>query len=427
MTADMILISQEAAQLIKTSGLWGHLSLRISEPDALAGVISVSEQQKVMRPAALEPRNHVLRGAGTGSGVWYRVGPELHAAALLVSVRSSGLTLEGFRGHVPSGFKTPGAMAYYALTYAPGVHDPPYNEGQIPELMAWHVSADGAWPISTQVEPQTLGLSQLAPSWPVAELSEATVMLVGAGSIGGAAAHALALYGVGNLLLVDPDRLGWHNLVRHVTSSRHVGRYKVDALADEMAKIRSETRAEALRLDVVVDADRIRPLLRRTHVVLCAADGIAPRRVVSHLARRAGIDAVLACVLQDGAFGEILRLRPWADRGCLVCERETLATAGGMDIEPSLDAGYGTGSRHRPMTAVGGDLHLVGQLAAKVAVATVLERRGQADQRLPGEHTIWALRPQPGATPPFDLSRSGELHWSPAHPPRPGCPTCQAP
>ncbi|WP_425559020.1 ThiF family adenylyltransferase [Kutzneria kofuensis] len=48
----------------------------------------------------------------------------------------------------------------------------------------------------------------------------------GAGSIGGAAAHALAAYGVGRLHLLDPDRLEWHNLPRHVCGEKHVGRFQ---------------------------------------------------------------------------------------------------------------------------------------------------------------------------------------------------------
>ena len=36
------------------------------------------------------------------------------------------------------------------------------------------------------------------------------------------------------LHLLDPDRLLWHNVVRHVLGQRHVGRYKTDAMADHL-------------------------------------------------------------------------------------------------------------------------------------------------------------------------------------------------
>ena len=85
----------------------------------------------------------------------------------------------------------------------------------------------------------------------------------------------------------------------------------------------------------------MRPLFRRCSLVLCAADGVAPRRVVSHLARRAERMAVLACVLFDGVFGEVIRLRPWPGRGCLLCQRAHLKSTGRMDPEPALDRGSG--------------------------------------------------------------------------------------
>ena len=218
----------------------------------------------------------------------------------------------------------------------------------------------------------------------------------------------------------------WHNLVRHVASPRDVGKLKVTALTEQINAIRPDTAVEAHPLNVITSADHVRPLLGDCDIVVCAADGVAPRRVVSHLARRAAVPAILACVLEDGGLGEVLRLQPWASHGCLLCRRESLKASGGIDPEPALDLGYGTGSRHRPMTAVGGDLHLVGQLAAKFAVATHLERRGHADQQLPGEQALIALRPRPGWAPPFDLTQCGDTRWALATPPLPDCPTCGA-
>jgi hypothetical protein len=50
-----------------------------------------------------------------------------------------------------------------------------------------------------------------------------------------------------------------------------------------------------------------------------------------------------------------------------VCSR--LVENAVVDPEPAIDLGYGTGTSHRPMTAVAGDLAAVGTLAAKVATA----------------------------------------------------------
>lgn len=76
------------------------------------------------------------------------------------------------------------------------------------------------------------------------------------------------------------------------------------------------------------------------------------------------------------------------------------------------------------MTAVGSDLHLVGQYAAKMAVATLLQTNGFNDQRLPSDHLIIGLRPAPAWPEPYNIRRCGETKWLPAASPQPGCPTC---
>ncbi|MFI6675232.1 ThiF family adenylyltransferase [Kribbella sp. NPDC050470] len=250
-------------------------------------------------------------------------------------------------------------------------------------------------------------------------------MIVGCGSIGAVAAQALAAYGIGRIELVDPDRYLWHNVVRHVLPPEHVGWRKAGALSTYLTERWPLTRFIPHALDVVDDAHHVRPAIKNVDLVLCAADGIAPRRVVSHLARRANIPAVLACVLDNGSIGEIIRLRPTPRIGCLLCLRRRLAEQGAMDAEADQELDYGTGRVHQAMTAVPTDLHHVGNLAAKIAVATVLETlHGDTTQRLPAEHAIVGLRPTGDLTPPFDLHHAGETRWSDLPPPRPNCPTC---
>ena len=129
----------------------------------------------------------------------------------------------------------------------------------------------------------------------------------------------------------------------------------------------------------------------------------------------------------NGGYGEVLRV-PTPAIGCLLCARAELVRTGAMiNPEEHLDQAYGTGTRHLPMTAVGGDLMLVGQLAAKVCVATLLHARGFADQRLPGDHAVIALRPRLGMAEPFDMEFAGEIKWRHLPPPRDDCPTCGLP
>ncbi|MEV6985800.1 ThiF family adenylyltransferase [Sphaerisporangium sp. NPDC051017] len=425
----IILVPQEAAARIRSSGPWGMVTFKVSDAENAGYVYQISSgPTTALLPVGIKPgRIHFLHaGDIRHGGLWYRVDPELHGVWYACRRSNTSLTLNGFKSTITSGFKNPGESGYITITYAPGVAER-FPNVDVPDLVAWYVSNEGVTPLDTECEPPVYGNAQLIPHWPLKDLTPTTIVLVGLGSIGGAAAHALASYGVGRLILVDPDRLRWSNLVRHVSGPSHVGRLKGSALRADLELLRPETEVISYPVDAVVNAHLIRPLLARADLVVCTADGVAPRRVISHLARRARIDAILACVLEDGGLGELLRLRPWKDHGCLVCQRQALRSVGGIDPEPAIDAGYGTGTLHRPMTAVGGDLHLVGQLAAKAAVATILERHGWADQKLPGEHAIFSLRPQPDWAPPFNLNRAGNIRWRPAAPPVVGCPTCEEP
>jgi hypothetical protein len=71
--------------------------------------------------------------------------------------------------------------------------------------------------------------------------------------------------------LVDDDRLRWHNLVRHQCTRGSVGKYKVDAVAEAIKGRWPAAEVKALRLNVISDADMMRPLFRRCSLVLCAA------------------------------------------------------------------------------------------------------------------------------------------------------------
>lgn len=419
----VVLLPSAAAERIHDwQAAWGWVDLFRDRTERLCVVRGVGRTDAVRTAVPSEwQKVHYLRSADSvpWSGVWYRVDPIVHDMHRYVLTRGTVLNPEDLKSAVINGWRVPPAEhSMLVLTWSP-VEDGP------PTWTAWWVSRDMAIPALLEVVTDTSPLTFLGDAWPVEELGKATVLLVGVGSIGSVAAEVLASYAVGRLVLIDPDRLFQRNLVRHRLGPHHLGRYKVNAMADVLRDRYPEVVVEPYDLDVIRDTDSVRPLIGESDVVVGSPDGVSPRRVVNHLARRAGIPTVLACVLEDGAYGEIIRVRPGA--GCLLCYRERLTAEGAFDPEPALDAGYGQGTTHLPMTAVTGDLATVGTLAAKAAVATLLEQRGHFEQRLPGDVAIVGLRPVPARPDPFDIERAGEIRWKAIGPSRPGCPTCAAP
>jgi len=424
----LIAVSQEAITRIATSDAQGgDLKFLHTAIDDVYVVSSVETTNGLQLPvtdyrsayAALRRANDTVRGQ------WLSPVPlEAHVYHNAMAFRpDTMMALRAFQELVPYA-RDPRSGPYPLISRLPDLDDEMRAAG-IREYAGWNVTKDGVHPIAIQIQPDEIGVQRLARQWPVAELQTDRVALIGLGSIGSIVAQALAAYGIGTIDLIDPDRFLWHNMVRHLLGPESVGRYKVNAIRETLEDRWPETHFVPHVLDAVHDAHELRPLLDDSDIVVCAADGIAPRRVVSHLARRAGIPAVLACVLDDGAVGEILRLRPGPKYGCLLCQRATLQAQGGIDPEADQELDYGTGNAHKPMTAVGPDLWLIGELTAKTSVSTLLEaKHGHGEHRLPGEQAVIALRSANDLAAPFDLPDTTSIRWGQVPPPRPDCPTC---
>ncbi len=418
----MVLLSKEAAHRIEgwdTS--WGIFNARCSDAEGLWVVSRIGRKDTLLVPAPSDwESRHFLHQADEvpGIGCWYRVNPELTDLHRPVMNRDASLTLDGFKQHVLDGWRVPpSGRSMAVMTYS-------LSEDGPPRWSLWWVSQEEARPGSLEIIEGRPPLDYLNGAWPVSELAQRRAVVIGVGSIGGVVAETLASYAIGRVDLVDPDRLLEHNLVRHRLGARDLGRLKVNAMAEHL-----EARFPGLivgchPLNVVYAADQIRPLLELSDVVVGATDGVVSRRVINHLARRANVPAVLACVLESGALGEVIRVRPGT--GCLLCLRTHLTQTGALNPEPRLDQDYEMGTPHLPMTAVAGDLGLVGDLAAKAAVATLLEQAGHWEQRLPGDVAVVGLQPVPDVAAPFDVERTAEVRWSPMVASNPDCPTCAA-
>lgn len=422
----VVLPRDYAKRIVNSKGRGGLIDIRQDASEGLYVVDGYTRSQTEGGRHGISSwvRDHYVGSIGSDQAAyWYRVDPAVHFFGKLGAIKSGSLPLDEFKAAVEGVWiglhrKAPAL----AITYAD------FSEGEGEPQIDWQ-----AWFLSeaeqiAQVIPLAVvdeDLPLLAPlvgHWPLRDLLGAHVVVVGAGSIGSAANDALASYGVGHLTLVDYDRLLSHNFARHRAHPRNLGRRKVNAERERLLERDPNLKITALALDVIYDADIMRPIFADADVVLVAADGIDPRRAANHLARRAGTPAVFACVLENGAYGEIIRSRPPA--GCLVCARAELHEAEGMEPETTLDLGYGTGTRHLPMTAVGGDLAIVGQMAAKVAAATILESKGHRDQRLPGDQAVVALRPRANRAAPFDAQAALDVSWRAMSASRPDCPTC---
>jgi molybdopterin-synthase adenylyltransferase len=426
MSLPMIVLPDEFAKLIAECGKpWGILELHADWADGVFlvdGFLRGGQEGGRHGGSDWGDAHYLASAPRERLGLWFRADPFLHFAGAEGLRRSGSLALEDFKAGVeimPIGLHKQGHSL--ALTYA-------VDDEGARTWLAWMLSdaeqSATVVGVAHAYERMPL-LMPVVDHWPLVDLARRHVVVLGVGSIGSHVLDALVEYGIRRLTLVDNDRLLPHNFARHRAHPRYTGRLKVSAERARLLERDPSLEIEALSLDVIYDADSVRPLLAEADLCLVALDGVSPRRVANHLARRAGTPAVFACVLENGAVGELVRIAS-PRTGCLACLRDHLREQGGIEPEATLDRGYGTGTRHLPMTANGADLGLVGQLAAKVAIATLLQADGYRDQILAGDHVVIGLRPLPSIAAPFDLKHAGEIRWEPLPPPRPGCLSCQS-
>ncbi|WP_369010592.1 MULTISPECIES: ThiF family adenylyltransferase [Curtobacterium] len=410
----------------------GEIRFRVLESETRFVVDGVATSRATLigvRPSRAYESLHW--GDATRWGQWFRSSDSQLAASFLWLLRRPGgmLPLDELRRMIP-GVQDPGEIVGLVIVTHEGLPEELLAAGA-PAYSGWMITRAGAVPFPVHAEPAAFGAVQLRGGWPLQALQGDTVSIVGTGSIGSAAANALARVGLGQIHLIDPDRLLWHNVVRHHLGPESVGRFKVDALSDALrehaagADESTATVFDAHRLDAVTGAEDLYPLVEESSVVLCCADGIAPRRVVNHLARITRTPAVFACVLDNGSIGELYRSRPGRRRGCLLCHRAWLAKNGWIDPEADQELEYGTGTTHKPMSAIPADLQLVGEFAAQATLATLLEaKHGVPGSRLPGDHAVIGLRPTGDLAGPYNFDFAGEVRWTDAPVPREDCATC---
>lgn len=86
-------------------------------------------------------------------------------------------------------------------------------------------------------------------------LKKARVAVFGIGGVGGYVVEALARSGIGNLDLIDDDRVAWSNLNRQIIATVNtVGRYKVDVAKERVLEINPNANVVTHKVFYVPDA-----------------------------------------------------------------------------------------------------------------------------------------------------------------------------
>lgn len=147
-------------------------------------------------------------------------------------------------------------------------------------------------------------------------LKQATVLVIGAGGLGCAAAQYLAVAGVGRLTLVDFDRVELSNLQRQVLhSDGRIGQYKVDSAAETLCGLNPWLEVETHT--AVADETLLDALLPRHRLVLDCTDNVAIRNLLNQKARQHRVPLVSGAAIR--LEGQLCSFTWQADEPCYAC------------------------------------------------------------------------------------------------------------
>lgn len=131
-----------------------------------------------------------------------------------------------------------------------------------------------------------------------ARLLNSSVLVVGAGGLGGRAAELLARMGLGRVSLVDPDLFEASNLNRqNFSSETTLGKPKAEVIRDKLMEINSDVKAYALRAEG--GRENLVELAEAADLVIDALDSIDDRLELQAICRETGRIMVHGAIAGD--------------------------------------------------------------------------------------------------------------------------------
>jgi len=125
------------------------------------------------------------------------------------------------------------------------------------------------------------------------QLKKASVLVAGCGGLGSPAALYLAAAGVGNLGLLDSDRVELSNLQRQVLhTTQNCGVEKTTSAAQTLGALRPDLHLNLHQMRL--DSANAKDVVSQYDVVVEAADNFATRKILLQAAKETGIPIVAA-------------------------------------------------------------------------------------------------------------------------------------
>ena len=210
------------------------------------------------------------------------------------------------------------------------------------------------------------------------ELENKTVVVVGLGSGGAPVAQHLAMNGVKNWALFDPDALDETNLVKHPGMRIDLYRPKVHIMADWLRDRNPESNIREYPENILDSTDFEREV-KHSDLVISATDSLSVRQFINRVTVRHAIPCVTASVFRTGFGGEIYVSLP-GKTGCFQCLNLVSVKLGWAQLDNQVDLTddeqtriYGLGEKEYRASGLSMDISIISAIMAKKALHVLLK------------------------------------------------------
>jgi len=129
------------------------------------------------------------------------------------------------------------------------------------------------------------------------DLLDSRVLIIGMGGLGSPVAMYLAACGVGEIVIVDDDKVELTNLQRQIIhSSKHIGMAKVDSAAEMIGSLNPDIKVSVIAERI--NGEKLKDIIQDVDVVVDATDNLASRLEINQQCFSARIPLVSASAIR---------------------------------------------------------------------------------------------------------------------------------
>jgi molybdopterin/thiamine biosynthesis adenylyltransferase len=237
------------------------------------------------------------------------------------------------------------------------------------QVMAWTGTALEVWKMDYDRIRYILSPEELDDKW---------VLVIGLGSGGAPIVQHLAMNGVKNWMLFDPDTLDEVNLVKHPGLRRDLGKTKVEIMANWIRDRNPSSNIREYPVDIL-EAEKFREEVRHADLVISATDKLAIREYIDEMCVREATPCVVGDVFRTGVGGQVYSYIP-GKTGCYHCLGIVSEKNGWNAIDSSIEMTedekeriYGLSEREYKAAGLSMDIAIISAIFAKTALGILLE------------------------------------------------------